>query len=1689
MPLLNRRPFVRKEPPSDLHPHDKVFFSDITNEVFTEYEEYWERLVLCNAMVWTCELTGRPNLTYGEASESESKARKCLANVPQALRKPMLYIATLTRRGRYADMSEDVFNFIRDRYFVGEEVEAIVKNHWYDCRVIRPIYPTPEEIAKYQEDMEDSEEEGDSEKKDKEGVEGFKIKENGEVLERGVSVKMGKQNEEIIENGDDDVQVIKEVVKVNNKSEDKKKVDEDEDYPPFATFKYEVIEIEPWDYKVAKKHVVSWEQIRRNKGVFTREKCKLFLKQCVHLSPSGYWVIKDSTAKRYDLANVQYSEIFLGEPPKFRETRAKKMPVNLNPDKMEKKRIFTEKKRREKKEAGEKNLDGDIKKRGRPFMTEQEKEARKKMMKELKNGLKSEKKVKLREELKQRLEKEKEERKKEREIRKEVKRLRLQYVKDWKRVRDDLDCDDHKDLPKPIPIQCRIPDDLFSDFIMVLEFINVFSELLELKDVYPQGITFDMLEHGLVEKEIAGVFNDMLQLLLQSIFTLQEEEDDEVEADNNAEEVMETDTTDITIQEAVRVANRASTWSQQYHGLPLQKVPLDALTVTEVLRLHLLASGATSVANGRWRHFNRGGFKNLDDPGLQFKLEEPLIIKSLATQTIFDLPLVHKLKILSVLIGQILTYASVRDIIEDNMEKLREMKNKLRLHQFTQIRKEKELNAARLQEKRDRKQKERERLLKEAEKKAAAAAMTGEPDKPIEVEEEEDEEEEEEEDEIGKAAREEKEEKNKEARRQDFLKRERELMQQVLSVAQGVNATPLGQDRAYRRYWLFSSLPGLFVEHNEEHPGMCRATPTPYDPNSNPEVTDALQELLRVQAEKNLTETTAEKEDKSNSDKENDGNDSPAKQAKGIICKKLLQTPNHFQHSSESKTFDKPSLSPHAVNGAESMLKMEISSRTKMNSDVEVETGDIKMESSDIDMKVESSDVNMKMESTDINVKMESSGTDDIKMESSNNSIDCETGNDIVGCFTNKVESFSDSHGPMPDIFGLCAADDRKCPVHCERMNQCKWFFFHNTEDLNSLILSLNSRGYREKELKKALECYRTSIETSMRSCPVYKLDPSQEPELEKAIRKSQRNMTTKKDGDANLNFPPGTPMEEILQHTLRDMILETEEKIHMGMLGSLRLENREVWRQAILEGNYVRGAELDFGGRKRISQLKVELGLEVNEEQDTVDILGEATETGTVKDLAQAILQLGQSIDSKYLQSPLGETDKARKMRESAEEKLRKESKQNTKEEEGGTGSDGDSDEDEDDSKGSDQVTDNALRTPIERWEMSLMASTSLSQLCLHYATLDNSITWSRSALNARCRICRRKADAENMLLCDNCDKGHHIYCLKPKLKEIPSGDWFCDRCKPKEKPKSPRKNRHIYKDVSDDDEELDEDSEEEESDIINDNWCYVCEKPGSLVCCSTCPLAFHQECAELRKVPRGSWSCQQCQGKYSPSEKKKNIKEASRSSKDSNKENSKSKRDTRNSKNIKETRNNKKPPKSKEKTVKATKSKKSTLPDRKRGSEADDTRVAKKLRDEFECDWTPPKRGSTRRSLVDEESDLNCSALETILDELQRHPASWPFSRPVSKKAAPDYYEIVKKPMDFRKIREKLNSMKYTLDDEFIADVMLVFQNCQQYNMEETEEYRCGTLLSNLFMKRVQELGLSYQGTVKQEVKKKKR
>ena len=38
--------------------------------------------------------------------------------------------------------------------------------------------------------------------------------------------------------------------------------------------------------------------------------------------------------------------------------------------------------------------------------------------------------------------------------------------------------------------------------------------------------------------------------------------------------------------------------------------------------------------------------------------------------------------------------------------------------------------------------------------------------------------------------------------------------------------------------------------------------------------------------------------------------------------------------------------------------------------------------------------------------------------------------------------------------------------------------------------------------------------------------------------------------------------------------------------------------------------------------------------------------------------------------------------------------------------------------------------------------------------------------------------ANDEGMLLCDGCDGGYHLSCLRPKLTSIPDGAWFCTHC-----------------------------------------------------------------------------------------------------------------------------------------------------------------------------------------------------------------------------------------------------------------------------------------------------------------------
>ncbi|XP_007231577.2 zinc finger protein DPF3 isoform X3 [Astyanax mexicanus] len=45
-------------------------------------------------------------------------------------------------------------------------------------------------------------------------------------------------------------------------------------------------------------------------------------------------------------------------------------------------------------------------------------------------------------------------------------------------------------------------------------------------------------------------------------------------------------------------------------------------------------------------------------------------------------------------------------------------------------------------------------------------------------------------------------------------------------------------------------------------------------------------------------------------------------------------------------------------------------------------------------------------------------------------------------------------------------------------------------------------------------------------------------------------------------------------------------------------------------------------------------------------------------------------------------------------------------------------------------------------------------------------------------CSLCGTSENDDQLLFCDDCDRGYHMYCLKPPMTEPPEGSWSCHLC-----------------------------------------------------------------------------------------------------------------------------------------------------------------------------------------------------------------------------------------------------------------------------------------------------------------------
>ena len=344
-------------------------------------------------------------------------------------------------------------------------------------------------------------------------------------------------------------------------------------------------------------------------------------------------------------------------------------------------------------------------------------------------------------------------------------------------------------------------------------------------------------------------------------------------------------------------------------------------------------------------------------------------------------------------------------------------------------------------------------------------------------------------------------------------------------------------------------------------------------------------------------------------------------------------------------------------------------------------------------------------------------------------------------------------------------------------MDQVSWSCYTSPEDIATLLESLNARGLREVELKKTLEVKHLHLEPNLSKCPF-------------SQKSSQPTTPQAKYDSAN----------EYLELYLREQILDIEEKIHIGNLGYLReVDSRAEWRDMIENS----GAAAKVTAPSSV-QSKENTTLEGTSQKQSTPVPshsrsvspwpagsgGEHLRRGnvtplidpSVRQLSKALLNIQAGIEKKYLMFPLGVA---------FDQKKRQKNKDKRK----------------DSHKESD--------TCLQEWRASLAKATSFSQIFVHLATLERAVMWSRSLMNVRCRICRRKCGDEFLLLCDGCDHGYHTYCLKPPLKNIPEGDWFCYECQPV----TPIKPRRVKRVVFIEEEESSESEAAEESQESDDN------------------------------------------------------------------------------------------------------------------------------------------------------------------------------------------------------------------------------------------------------------------------------
>nr|XP_016852358.1 PREDICTED: bromodomain adjacent to zinc finger domain protein 2B isoform X10 [Anolis carolinensis] len=232
---------------------------------------------------------------------------------------------------------------------------------------------------------------------------------------------------------------------------------------------------------------------------------------------------------------------------------------------------------------------------------------------------------------------------------------------------------------------------------------------------------------------------------------------------------------------------------------------------------------------------------------------------------------------------------------------------------------------------------------------------------------------------------------------------------------------------------------------------------------------------------------------------------------------------------------------------------------------------------------------------------------------------------------------------------------------------------------------------------------------------------------------------------------------------------------------------------------------------------------------------------------------------------------------------------------------------------------------------------------------------------------------------------------------------------------------------------------------------YCQICRKGDNeelLLLCDGCDKGCHTYChrPKISCIPDGDWFCPACIAKASGQTLK--VKKNQNKGKKSN-----------------ECKKGKKLPLTVEVDEEDSASTSSSV---KRGKVD-----SKKRKTDENISASPLKQESVspvKKAKRDESKDAAISSM--LLSELETHEDAWPFLLPVNLKHVPGYRKVIKKPMDFSTIREKLNSGQYPNLEAFAVDVRLVFDNCETFNEDDSDIGRAGHNMRKHFEKKWTEI-----------------